>query len=129
MATKKCPRCKVRVDPVKDKSKARWQWSKSKKKGPTYVCHACESELTAKEKGTPVVYTMNQDIYPPNHEQIRLGLKSKKSKRKKKLCSQCKEVTFLIGVLVYGDQPRGPLVCSNKCKLRRRKQDREEAAA
>lgn len=126
MATRKCPRCRIKVDSVKDKGKYRWKWSK--RKPMAYVCHACECELIAKEKGTVVNYTHNQELYSPVYS-FNIDTKVlKKVRRKKKLCPQCHEVTFLIGVCVYGDQPR-LLVCSNRCKLQYRKAERKKASA
>lgn len=127
MATKYCPRCDTRVNNKKDKSMYRWKWST--KHPPTYVCLSCEAELLAKPLKTTVVYTEAVSKYAPIQIYLKIDAPLKKIKRKKKLCPQCKDCTFLIGVLVYSDHPRGPLVCSNKCKLRYRKAEREEAVA
>lgn len=119
MSTKQCPRCEIDVHPVKDKSRVRWKWSK--KKHATYVCLACESELVALEQKLPgekvhTIYTESQ-VRPVVVANIlkRDMAALKRVTRKKKLCPQCHEVWFLIGVCVYPDRQR-PLVCSKKCK-------------
>lgn len=123
MATKKCPRCRVNVHPRIDKSVSRWEWSK--RKPSSYVCLACEAELLAKTHKVPgekahTVYT-ESNLRVIHTQQPPLKVKIKSIRRKKKLCIQCNEVWFLIGVTVYPDQQQ-PLVCSKPCRRKYRKE-------
>ena len=118
MTTRVCPRCYVSVHPRKDKSRVSWKWSK--KLPRSHVCLSCEAELIAHEQKLPgqkvhALYTESQERPAPRIGRKPIDIPLKKVKRKKKLCVQCHEVWFLIGICVYPDRQR-PLVCSKKCK-------------